>query len=119
MSDRPFRSDACNDVFQNFIPSPICRKREDFESLMCEQFGWTAARDFQVVGGLLQVARCDTIIHSGTLGLLADLRQDAFFDHLSARYPLKRDAKWATAPETESTWHWRQGYTSPAAGFSF
>lgn len=57
---------ACTYDVDKFIPSSIRRKYSDLESLMCQQFQWTQARPFQVIGGLLQLARCDAMIHSGT-----------------------------------------------------
>lgn len=52
----------------DFIPPPpaVRNKYRDLELLMCQQFGWTQARSFQVEGTLLQLARRDAIIHVGT-----------------------------------------------------
>ncbi|KAG8689305.1 hypothetical protein FRC09_012478, partial [Ceratobasidium sp. 395] len=49
-----------------FLLPPFREEFRDIDQLICKKFGWKKAQRFQVDGALLQIARCDTIIHAGT-----------------------------------------------------
>jgi replicative superfamily II helicase len=51
---------------QDRILSAARAKYGDLEAKMCEQFGWTQAKTFQVDGGICQMEGIDVIVHVGT-----------------------------------------------------
>ncbi|KAG9083817.1 hypothetical protein FS749_005711, partial [Ceratobasidium sp. UAMH 11750] len=65
LTPNPSTTPRCDNL-DNFIPLPIRQRYQHVASLMCHQFKWKEARAFQVNGALLQLARCDAIIHVGT-----------------------------------------------------
>ncbi|QRV91157.1 DEAD/DEAH box helicase [Ceratobasidium sp. AG-Ba] len=50
----------------NFIKSEIREQFKDLGLRMCNQFRWERAQEFQVNGALLQLVKCDAVIHVGT-----------------------------------------------------
>jgi superfamily II DNA helicase RecQ len=62
----PLQLPPAHDNLNDFIPDTVRNQYRDLERRMCEQFGWTQSRRFQVDGALLQLARRDAMIHVGT-----------------------------------------------------
>ncbi|KAG8691921.1 hypothetical protein FRC08_010054, partial [Ceratobasidium sp. 394] len=50
----------------NVISPTIRAKYTDLEQKMCEKFGWTEAKRFQVDGGICQMEGVNLLVHVGT-----------------------------------------------------